>query len=324
MFSIVIPVYNEEDSISELCARIFASVLSLESDLELIFVNDGSTDGTQQVIEALHEKYSWIKYIVFRKNFGKSAALNAGFKHATHDIVFTMDADLQDDPAEIPKFLEAIQNGADVVTGWKKNRLDPIEKTIPSKFFNFITSKFSGLKLHDYNCGFKCYRKEVLQEIEIYGELHRFIPFLAHKKGFTVAEVPVLHHPRKFGHSKFGLERYARGFFDLLTVVFITNYLTRPLHFFGPIGALFCLSGVGLFTYLFFFRWLLGMSIGSSPLFSLSILAIGIGFQIITGGLLAELFVHHKEKRERATYTILRTHPDPNKKDEGAKSDKHP
>lgn len=316
MFSIVIPVYNEEDSLVELCAGIAAEAQRLESLVEIVFVNDGSTDGTQEIIESLSQKYNWVTFIVFRKNFGKSAALNAGFKHATHDIVFTMDADLQDDPREISRFLEAIQNGADVVTGWKKNRLDPVEKTIPSKFFNLITSKFSGLKLHDYNCGFKCYRKEVLEEIEIYGELHRFIPFLAHKKGFVVAEVPVLHHPRKFGHSKFGIERYARGFFDLLTVVFITNYLTRPLHFFGPIGALFCLSGLGLFSYLFFFRWLMGGAIGSSPLFSLSILAIGVGFQILTVGLLAELIVHHKEKRDKAAYSILRTRNGKGEKDD--------
>nr|WP_321465027.1 glycosyltransferase family 2 protein [uncultured Desulfobulbus sp.] len=308
MFSVVIPVYNEEDSLRELCAGIATEALNLEMEVEIVFVNDGSSDGTQEIIESLSEEYDWVKYIVFRKNFGKSAALSAGFKQVTHEIVFTMDADLQDDPCEIPKFLEAIERGADVVTGWKKNRFDPIEKTLPSKLFNFITSKFSGLKLHDYNCGFKCYRRDVLEEIEIYGELHRFIPFLAHKKGFTVAEVPVVHHPRKFGHSKFGIERYARGFFDLLTVIFITNYLTRPLHFFGPMGALFCLSGLGLFAYLFLFRWLVGVSIGSSPLFSLSILAIGVGFQIITGGLLAELFVHHREKRGRATYAILRAH----------------
>jgi len=307
MFSIVIPVYNEEDSLQELCAGIIAVSENISIPVEIVFVNDGSTDGTQAVIEELARQYQGIRYIVFRKNFGKSAALNAGFKHVSHEIVFTMDADLQDDPLEIPKFLEAIENGADVVTGWKENRRDPIEKTLPSRFFNFITSKFSGLKLHDYNCGFKCYRREVLEEIDIYGELHRFIPFLAHKKGFRVAEVPVLHHPRKFGHSKFGLERYARGFFDLLTVIFITNYLTRPLHLFGPVGALFCCSGLGLFSYLFCFRWLMGKSIGTSPLFALSILAIGIGFQIITGGLLAELLVHHKEKRGKASYAILRS-----------------
>lgn len=304
MFSIVIPVYNEEDSLVELVDRIHAATKALEKPFEIVFVNDGSTDKSQHIIETLSAQYSYIRFITFRKNFGKSAALNAGFKHVKYDIIFTMDADLQDDPVEIPRFLAEIENGYDLVTGWKENRLDPKEKTIPSKLFNAMTSKMSGLKLNDYNCGFKCYKKEVLEEIDLYGELHRFVPFLAHKKGFKVKEIPVLHHERKHGVSKFGLERYARGFFDLLTVVFITNYINRPMHLFGGIGSLFFIAGLAIFSYLFFGRWIFGESIGSSPLFSITIFLLGAGVQIFIVGMLSELIVHNKERDKKKSYSI--------------------
>lgn len=304
MFSIVIPVYNEEGSLVELVERIHDVAQSINQPFEILFVNDGSTDESQNIIEMLATRYSFIRYIVFRKNFGKSAALNAGFKHIKYDIVFTMDADLQDDPIEIPRFLKEIENGYDLVTGWKENRLDPKEKTIPSKLFNAMTSKMSGLKLNDYNCGFKCYKKDVLQEIDIYGELHRFVPFLAHKKGFKVKEIPVLHHERKHGVSKFGLERYARGFFDLLTVVFITNYISRPMHLLGGIGSLFFAAGSLLFLYLFFGRWIEGGSIGASPLFAISIFLLGSGVQVFVMGMVSELIVHHKERDNKKAYSI--------------------
>lgn len=304
MFSIVIPVFNEENSLNELVSRIKDVTDTLAKPYEIIFINDGSTDKSQEVIDKLSRDYNNTHSITFRKNFGKSAALNAGFKHVKYDIVFTMDADLQDDPIEIPRFLEEIQNGYDLVTGWKENRLDPKEKTIPSKLFNAMTSKMSGLKLNDYNCGFKCYKKEVLEEIDLYGELHRFVPFLAHKKGFKVKEIPVLHHERKHGVSKFGFERYARGFFDLLTVVFITNYINRPMHLFGGIGSLFFGLGLILFSYLFFGRWIVGESIGSSPLFLISIFLLGSGVQIFIVGMLAELIVHNKERDKKKSYSI--------------------
>ena len=307
MFSIVIPVYNEEDSLVELVDRIHTATKALEKPFEILFVNDGSTDKSQQVIEALSAQYSYIRFITFRKNFGKSAALSAGFKHVKYRIVFTMDADLQDDPMEIPRFLEEIENGYDLVTGWKENRLDPKEKTIPSKLFNAMTSKMSGLKLNDYNCGFKCYKKEVLDEIDLYGELHRFVPFLAHKKGFKVKEIPVLHHERKHGVSKFGWERYARGFFDLLTVVFITNYINRPMHLFGGIGSLFFIVGLAIFSYLFFGRWIFGESIGSSPLFAITIFLLGAGVQIFIVGMLSELIVHNKERDKKKSYSIQKS-----------------
>lgn len=304
MFSIVIPVYNEEDSLNELVERIAKATKDLQQPYEIVFINDGSTDKSQEVIDRLASTHNNIGSITFRKNFGKSAALSAGFKHVKYDIIFTMDADLQDDPVEIPRFLAEIENGYDLVTGWKENRLDPKEKTIPSKLFNAMTSKMSGLKLNDYNCGFKCYKREVLEEIDLYGELHRFVPFLAHKKGFKVKEIPVLHHERKHGVSKFGLERYARGFFDLLTVVFITNYINRPMHLFGGIGSLFFGIGAILFTYLFFGRWIFGESIGASPLFSIAIFLIGSGVQIFIIGMLSELIVHNKEREKKKSYSI--------------------
>ena len=304
MFSIVIPVYNEEDSLNELVERIEKATKDLHQPYEIVFINDGSTDKSQEVIDRLASMHNNIGSITFRKNFGKSAALSAGFKHVKYDIIFTMDADLQDDPVEIPRFLAEIENGYDLVTGWKENRLDPKEKTIPSKLFNAMTSKMSGLKLNDYNCGFKCYKREVLEEIDLYGELHRFVPFLAHKKGFKVKEIPVLHHERKHGVSKFGLERYARGFFDLLTVVFITNYINRPMHLFGGIGSLFFIAGLAIFSYLFFGRWIFGESIGASPLFSIAIFLIGSGVQIFIIGMLSELIVHNKEREKKKSYSI--------------------
>lgn len=304
MFSIVIPVYNEEDSLNELVERIEKATKDLHQPYEIVFINDGSTDKSQEVIDRLASAHNNIGSITFRKNFGKSAALSAGFKHVKYDIIFTMDADLQDDPVEIPRFLAEIENGYDLVTGWKENRLDPKEKTIPSKLFNAMTSKMSGLKLNDYNCGFKCYKREVLEEIDLYGELHRFVPFLAHKKGFKVKEIPVLHHERKHGVSKFGLERYARGFFDLLTVVFITNYINRPMHLFGGIGSLFFIAGLVIFSYLFFGRWIFGESIGASPLFSIAIFLIGSGVQIFIIGMLSELIVHNKEREKKKSYSI--------------------
>lgn len=304
MFSIVIPVYNEEESLDELVSKIKTTVVELNVQFEILFVNDGSTDNSQKIIDDLSLANNNIKSITFRKNFGKSAALNAGFEHVKYDIVFTMDADLQDDPMEIPRFLKEIEDGYDLVTGWKENRNDPKEKTIPSKVFNAITSKMSGLELKDYNCGFKCYRKTVLNEVNLYGELHRFVPFLAFKKGFKVQEIPVHHHERKHGISKFGWERYARGFFDLLTVIFITNYINRPMHLFGGIGSIFFGVGLALFSYLFFGRWIFGESIGSSPIFLISIFLLGSGIQIFILGMIAELIVHNKERQKKKSYSI--------------------
>ena len=305
MISFIIPVYNEEKSLKELHGSISAVMKKVDKPFEILFINDGSTDRSPEVISEIILTDDRVKTVNLRKNFGKSVALNLGFKRARGDLIFTMDSDLQDDPIEIPNFLKAIEEGADLVTGWKVNRKDPKEKTLPSKIFNFIVSMMSGLKLKDYNCGFKCYKKRITEEVRLYGELHRFVPFLAYKKGFKVKEIPVKHHERKFGVSKFGMERYARGFFDLLTVVFITNYLKRPMHLFGWIGAAFFSAGFLLFSYLFFGRWIFGESVGTSPLFSISILLLGNGIQIFIIGLVAELIVHNKEREDLDSYSVL-------------------
>ncbi|MBC2709905.1 MAG: glycosyltransferase [Desulfosarcina sp.] len=304
MISFVIPIYNENESLNDLHNKIIEAMENIGKEFEILFVDDGSTDGSIDTISQKQHQYPHTRAIFFRKNFGKSAALNAGFKEARGDIIFTMDGDLQDDPHEIPNFLSKLEEGYDLVTGWKVNRKDPLEKRLPSKVFNAITSRISGLDLKDYNCGFKCYKKEVIQEIRLYGELHRFIPFLSYKKGFSVAEIPVKHHARKFGHSKFGWERYVRGFLDLFTVIFITNYLTRPIHFLGPISLFFFLLGGGIFGYLIFGRWIFGESIGTSPLFSISIFLLGSGIQIFTIGLVAELIVHNRERDKIQNYSI--------------------
>jgi len=304
MISFILPVFNEEQSLPELYTRITDVMNDIGKEYEILFINDGSTDRSPEVIRDFRTKDPRVKTINLRKNFGKSAALQVGFKSAKGEIIFTLDSDLQDDPIEIPNFLKEIEAGYDLVTGWKLNRKDPKEKTIPSKVFNFFVSKMSGLKLNDYNCGFKCYTRQLTQELNLYGELHRFVPFLAHKKGFKVKEIPVLHHERKYGSSKFGFERYARGFFDLLTVVFLTNYLHRPMHLFGWAGSAFFFTGLAIFSYLFFGRWIFGESIGTSPLFSISIFLTGIGTQIYIAGLVAELIVHNKERRDINSYSI--------------------
>ncbi len=304
MISIVIPVFNEQASLEPLYRETATVMEPLNVDWEIVFVDDGSSDGSTAVISALAAADPRVHYVILRRNFGKSAALQVGFKKARGDVIITMDADLQDDPVEIPRFIKELEGGCDLVSGWKVDRQDPREKTVSSRIFNAVVSKLSGLRLKDYNCGFKCYRRQVIDEIRLYGELHRFIPFLAHKKGFHIREIPVHHRKRQFGTSKFGLERYARGFFDLLTVLFITTYLNRPMHLFGWIGALFFCSGAALFSYLFFGRWLLGQSIGTSPLFSISIFLIGTGIQTFIIGTVAELIVYNRERQQLDSYSI--------------------
>ena len=299
----VIPVYNEEGSLETLTDQIYGVVRELKFDFEILFVDDGSTDESRGILDRLARERSEIQIIRFRRNSGKSAALAMGFQRARGEVVFTMDADLQDDPEEIPHFLEALDGGADMVTGWKLNRQDPMEKRIPSRLFNAITSYMSGIHLHDFNCGFKAYRKDVVREIPMYGEMHHFIPFLAHRQGFRVVEIPVKHHPRKFGKSKFGMERYLRGFFDLMTVSFLTTFLYRPMHFFGKTALSIMGAGGAIFLYLIFGRWIQGISIGTSPLLAVSFLMITIGVQVGIFGLLAELVVH--DRRKKVPYSIL-------------------
>ena len=298
--SFVIPVFNEEQSLEQLYSEIIDNIKNY--DYEIIFIDDGSTDSSFEKMRELAENDLNVKVLKFRKNFGKSAGLQVGFEHATGDIIFTMDSDLQDNPKEIPNFIKKIEEGYDLVTGWKKKRRDPISKTIPSKLFNSVTSGTFKLKLHDYNCGFKAYRKEVIRELDIYGEMHRYIPALAYAKGFKVAEIPVEHRKREFGKSKYGIERYIRGFLDLLTVKLVTAYIHSPLYLFGRIGTTFSIIGFLLGLYLTIMKFGYGHPLSNRPLLYLSILLIMVGIQFFSIGLLGELIINQNRvlnKREK-------------------------
>jgi glycosyltransferase involved in cell wall biosynthesis len=287
--SIVIPAYNEEESLQELIQKLSHTLQTLDKECEIIIVDDGSTDETLSTLKKLKRDVPLLKILSFRKNYGKSAALSEAFKWADGDYVITMDADLQDDPEEIPNLISTLESGNyDLVSGWKKKRHDPISKTIPSRIFNFVTSKITGIKIHDFNCGLKIYRKAVAKDLNIYGELHRFLPVLAHWNGFRVGELAIQHHARKFGKTKFGISRFFNGFFDLLTVIFITRYQTSPLHIFGLLGLLSALFGFAIEIYLTIL-WFMGKGIGNRPLFFLGILAIIVGIQFIVFGLLGEM-----------------------------------
>ncbi|MYI94953.1 glycosyltransferase family 2 protein, partial [Candidatus Poribacteria bacterium] len=289
--SIVIPAYNEAESLPVLLEQIELTLKTYAYDAEVIFINDGSTDNTPEVLDALAASVALfpIKVIHFKRNQGKAEALTAGFAAATGDIVITMDADLQDDPGEIPKLLDALHNGGyDVISGWKFPRKDPFEKRAFSFIFNNVTAWCTGVKLHDMNCGFKAYRTEVVKELHLYGDLHRYIPILVHQAGYRIGEVKVKHHPRRFGVSKYGLKRIPKGFFDLLTVLFITKYLKRPLHVFGMMGAIVTFIGVLIGIYLAFV-WFIEGGVGFRPLLMMSVLMVILGVQFFSIGLLGEL-----------------------------------
>ncbi|MCK4513114.1 glycosyltransferase family 2 protein, partial [bacterium] len=248
--TILVPLYNEEESLRELYKAVQAGMSPLDLSWEILFVNDGSTDSSMDILKELHGQYDNVSVIGFGRNLGKSAAMAVGFEEASGKVVVTMDADLQDDPAEIPKMLERLDGGFDLVSGWKKERKDPLSKRLPSKLFNWATGAVSGVHLHDMNCGLKAYRQEVVKTIKVYGELHRYTPVLAHFAGFSVTEVPVRHHARRYGQTKFGAERFLRGFFDLVTVLFLRRYVTRPLHLFGMLGSVLFAGGFGIGIYL--------------------------------------------------------------------------
>lgn len=306
LISIVIPAYNEEDSIKPLVDEIFAVARTLPQRFEIIFVDDGSSDNTPNVIADLCGQHEEIKQIAFRRNFGKAAALDAGFAVANGDIIFTMDADLQDDPAEIPNFLAKLEAGHDVVSGWKHVRHDPIDKTLPSKVFNKIVSRMSGVGLNDFNCGFKAYRREALEDLNLYGELHRFIPVLLHWKGFRIGEVAVNHRARQHGKSKYGMGRLFKGALDFLGVMLNTRYATRPLHVFGGVGFVFGGIGMAILAYLSTL-WAVGAGpIGNRPLLLFGILMVMTSFQFITIGLLGEFIQRQGANREKQ-YNILET-----------------
>jgi len=295
--SFIIPVYNEEESLEILYREIVANIG--HRNYEIIFIDDGSNDQSFDKMNQLSINDKNVKAIKFRNNFRKAAAIQAGFNVASGDIVFTMDADLQDNPIEIPRFIEKIEEGYDLVTGWKKKRHDPLGKRLPSKIFNKVTSMVFGLKLHDYNCGFKAYRKELVKELDIYGEMHRYIPALAHTKGFKVTEIPVEHRPREFGESKYGNERYIRGFLDLLTVKLVTGFTLSPLYLFGRIGIFFTVLGFLTGAYLTVMKYFFHQSLSDRPLLFLATLLIMIGLQFFSIGLLGELIVNQSRSNER-------------------------
>ncbi len=303
--SIIIPLFNEEESLKELYNEIRIELKKLGVlSFETIFINDGSTDASQNVIEKLHQKNNnHIKYAQLRTNQGKSTALSLGFKIASGKRIITLDADLQDDPKEIQRFLSKLDEGFDLVSGWKKNRKDSSLKNISSKFFNFIVGKTFNLSLHDMNSGFKAYRAEVLDTINIYGELHRYIPAFASFNGFRVTEIAVSHRKRKYGKSKFGLVRFIHGFLDLLTAVLITKFRSRPLHLFGYIGLLFLMIGVAIAVYLTYVKFILGESIGTRPLLLFSVMLMIMGVQIGVFGLVGELITLNSN-REASDFNL--------------------
>jgi glycosyltransferase involved in cell wall biosynthesis len=286
--SIIIPLYNEEETIKELLRRIFTACETIET--EVIFIDDGSTDNSLAVIRELSINNQNVNFVSFRKNMGKAAALMAGFRNCRGDIVITMDADLQDDPSEIPRFIEKIEEGYDMVSGWKYHRQDPLEKRIPSKLFNKTVSVLSGIKLHDFNCGFKAYRREVTDTVNLYGEQHRFIPVLAHRYGFSITEIKVHHNKREHGKSKYGIKRYLRGFYDAITVSFMNRYALRPMHFFGAFGGLLLLGGFCVCVYLTISKFA-GRNLSDRPLLMLGVLMLIIGVQFVSLGLIGEMFV---------------------------------
>ncbi len=299
--SIVVPAYNEAESFPELLSQIQEAVAPMNMSLEVIIVDDGSNDGSVEVLKSLKEKYPFLKVLSFRKNYGKSAALSEGFKIVQGNYVITMDADLQDDPHEIPNLIAKLEEGYDLVSGWKKKRHDPLSKTIPSRLFNFVTSRITGIRIHDFNCGLKAYRQQVVKDMTVYGELHRFLPVLAHWNGFRVGEIVVQHHPRKYGKTKFGITRFFNGFFDLMTVLFITRYKSTPLHIFGMLGLLTSFVGIAIELYLTV-GWFTGERIRNRPLFFLGILTIIVGIQFFVFGLIGEMISAHFA--ERVEYSI--------------------
>ncbi len=320
MISVVIPVRDEAESLAELHGELSAAFAgAARGPVEFIFVDDGSRDRSWNVITALSENDPRVSAIRFRRNFGKAAALTAAFQSAGGGLVFTLDGDLQDDPAEIPRFLDRLDEGYDVVSGWKKTRHDPWHKVYPSRVFNWLVSRLTGCHLHDHNCGFKLYRRDVLREIGLYGELHRFIPVLAHARGFRVSEVEVRHRRRRHGSSKYGVSRFIKGFLDLLTVRFLTRFRERPLHILGGVGlSLLGLGAVGMISLAVLWLDPANRPIGTRPLLFYSIALLLVGLQLVTLGILAELVTSYNIRTEdvysvaeRIPSAASRTHPVP-------------
>ncbi len=289
--SVVIPVFEEEGSLAELCSELDDALRELGLDSEVIFVDDGSRDASYSVIEEQCKRYSFVRAIRFRRNNRKAAALAAGFREAVGELIVTMDADLQDDPKEIPNLLSKLEEGYDLVSGWKKNRLDPPTKTLPSKLFNLVTSMVAGLRLHDFNCGLKLYRREVAEDSlpYLYGELYRYLPVIAHWAGYRVGEIPVQHRKRKFGKSKFGSRRLLNGFLDLVSITFVVRFMTTPMHLFGSLGLLSTVGGAAICSYIALLHFEHGNIQSRHPLLILGVLLIIVGIQFFSTGLLGDM-----------------------------------
>ncbi|WP_309398957.1 glycosyltransferase family 2 protein [Cerasicoccus maritimus] len=305
--SVVAPAYNEAESVRKLWDKIAAVLGDSHWSYEVIFVDDGSSDDTWEQLRALQAEFPvGVRAYRLRRNFGKAAALSIGFGAAKGQFIVTMDADLQDEPAEIPNLMAKLDEGFDLVSGWKRERNDPLEKRIPSRLFNAVTRKISGLELHDFNCGLKAYRAEVVRELPLYGELHRYIPILAYADGYRVTEIPVKHHAREFGVSKYGLGRYFKGFLDLLTVAAITRFVQRPGHLFGGAGLGMGAIGFLILAYLSFIKLFFDEGIGQRPLLLFGVLLMILGVQLISVGLVGELFIR-KLGGHRESYPIRET-----------------
>lgn len=303
--SVIVPAYEEAESLPELTRQLRTVLEEMGASFRVWIIDDGSRDETWEVVQTLHEEDPRIAGLRFQRNYGKSAALALGFERVEGRYVVTIDADLQDDPAEIPGLIEMLEEGEyDLVSGWKKERKDPISKTIPSRFFNWVTRLTSGLPLHDFNCGLKVYRREVVKSVNVYGELHRYIPLLAKWAGYDrVAEKPVQHHPRKYGETKFGVERFVQGFLDLVTVVFLTRFAVRPMHFFGTLGTVTFGAGFLINLWLSLDKILFGDPIGDRPLLLFGLLLILFGAQMFTTGLLGEMVIQPRME-DTASYVV--------------------
>jgi dolichol-phosphate mannosyltransferase len=300
LLSVVVPLLNEEATLEQLYRELDAALAATPLDWEVVFVDDGSTDGSYRELVRLHAAHLNVRVVRLRRNFGKAAALAAGIEVAAGEVIVTMDADLQDDPAEIPNLLAKVDDGFDVVSGWKCDRHDPFVRRFVSRIYNTATRIATGVKLHDMNCGLKAYRAEVFEHVHLYGERHRFVPVLAHHLGFSVAELPVNHRARANGHSRFGIERYLRAPFDLLTIVFMGRYRHRPLHLFGGVGVIASITGVAILAYLTILK-IGGAGIGERPLLLLGVLLVVVGVQLLSLGLIGEMLTSHHEEKVQTT-----------------------